>query len=205
MGKPGLGQRPSSSMPYCTSASGHRSGGGRGPVVLLDDRDPGRIRGRPATARPYTPGWNSAQGPTTRPGSATKYSLFSPLTPRAEKKTLFSKMTGEVSGPNTARPHSSLNRRPSSLQGGNRNETGNHCRPMSAKLTSESNLSMLQDPDYISSPLDPGNNLSQQCCERVFLAMRERILKDIFSVDLNIKKSSLLLLHDLVQHSTVLY
>ena len=68
----------------------------------------------------------------------------------------------------------------------------------------ESDLFILQDPHRLSSPLDPGNKLSQQCCERVFLATRDKTLKDIFSLDVNIKKSSLLLLHDLVQHSSVL-
>ncbi|KAK3792748.1 hypothetical protein RRG08_023081 [Elysia crispata] len=205
MGKPGLGQRPTSSVPYCTSASSHRSGSGREPVVLLDDGDPGRSKGRPVTARPYTPGGNSAQGFKPGPGSATKYSLFSPLTPRAEKKTLFSKMTGEGGRPNTARPQSAINRRPSSRQSGSatsRDSGVSSCRPASAKLSSESDLFILQDPHRLSSPLDPGNKLSQQCCERVFLATRDKTLKDIFSLDVNIKKSSLLLLHDLVQHSS---
>ena len=99
-------------------------------------------RGRPATARPYTQGWNSAHGLTMRPSSATKYSLFSPLTPRAEKKTLFSKLSGGASRPSTARPQSAFNRRLSSRLGGNSPKTSDsgasHSRPASAKVACES-------------------------------------------------------------------
>ncbi|GFR76305.1 synaptophysin [Elysia marginata] len=199
MGRPGLGQRPASSVPYCTSASSHK-----GPVVRLDEGDAGRRR--PVTARPYTSGWYSAQQLASRPGSATKYSLFSPLTPRAEKKALFSNMTGDCVRSTTARPQSAINQRPFSRHGASVHKSGDpglsSSRPTSAKLPTESNFFGYQDPDQLSSPLDPGNNLSQQCCERVLLATRDITLKEIFSPDLNIKKSSLLLLHDLVQHST---
>ncbi|GFN84679.1 synaptophysin [Plakobranchus ocellatus] len=193
MSKPGIGQRPVSSVPYCTSVSRGRSE----PVFVLDE---GNGRRRPATARPSTVRWNWTQGHASRLESGTKYSLFSPLTPRAEKKTLYSKPTGDTVKLGSLRPQSAINRKSSSRLIDCTNQHGT-TRPSSAKLASTNDVSKFEEAQFLDAPLDPSTSLSQQCCDRVLIATGEQILKGIFNSDLNIKKSSLLLLHDLVQHS----
>ncbi|KAH9525344.1 hypothetical protein Btru_001117 [Bulinus truncatus] len=106
-----------------------------------------------------------------------KYSLFTPLTPRTQKKpihqkTYFTERESRVFTENT-----------------------NHFTPdINVQNYGADHLA------YLMSPLEAGCDIVPQCCERILRSSAADVLKGIFSLDSELKKISLFLLHDLVKN-----
>ncbi|KAI8792077.1 CAunnamed protein product [Biomphalaria glabrata] len=118
-----------------------------------------------------------------------KYSLFSPLTPRTEKKPIHQKITVSQARGIVSETTDELTGRISSFTFGQQN----------------SKLSGIRDFDkdalaYLTSPLEAGSDIIPQCCERILRSSAADVLKGIFSLDPEFKKISLFLLMDLVKN-----
>ncbi|CAL1532663.1 unnamed protein product, partial [Lymnaea stagnalis] len=134
----------------------------------------------------------SRQTTPTSYQECTNYTWFCPLTPRTSKKPLFQRTTSPL-GP--IRPKSA------NVSWLLADDVSNR-----AEQTENKAMNTLKKPvisntrDLLMSPLNPGNNIVADSCPRVLLAAAGDILKGIFSPDKQLKRNSLLLLHDLVLH-----